>query len=158
MLLLPMEGQHMRPYSQDLRDRVLLALERGEGTTAVAKRFEVSRVWVYLVRKRLARQGKRSSLPIGGYRQSVVAPLEAELRSWIEAKPDVTLSEMCARLNAEHGVTLKAAGLWHQLDKWGLSFKKNSARKRARAAGRAAGTARVDPKAAPARRHKARVP
>lgn len=148
----------MRPYSQDLRERVLSALERGDGTTAIAKRFEVSRVWVYLVRKRLEREGKRTSLPIGGHRKSVVASLEAELRSWIEAKPDVTLAEMCERLVAEHGVTLKAAALWHQLDKWGLSFKKNTARKRARAAGRAAGTVRVDPKAAPARHHKARVP
>mgnify|MGYP001600875863 CR=1 FL=1 len=158
MLLLPMEGQHMRPYSQDLRERVLGALDRGEGTTAVAKRFEVSRVWVYLVRKRLERQGQRSSLPIGGYRKSVVAPLEAELRSWIAAQPDVTLAEMCERLKAEHGVTLKAAGLWHQLDKWGLSFKKNSTRQRARAGGRAARTERMDPKPAPTRRHKARVP
>ena len=148
----------MRPYSQDLRDRVLLALERGEGTTAVAKRFEVSRVWVYLVRKRLAREGRRSSLPIGGYRRSVVAPLETELRSWIEARPDLTLAEMCERLNVEHGVTLKAPALWHQLNKWGLTFKKNASRKRARAAGRAAGTVRVDPKTAPTRRHKARVP
>jgi transposase len=148
----------MRPYSQDLRDRVLNALERGEGPIAIAKRYEVSRVWVYLVRKRLEREDKRTSLPIGGYRKSVVASLEGEIRSWIEAKPDATLAEMCERLLAEHGVRLKASALWHQLDKWGLSFKKNSARQRARAAGRSAGTVRVDPKSAPARHRKARFP
>ena len=36
----------MNAYSQDLRDRVLRALERGERPTAIADRFEVSRVWV----------------------------------------------------------------------------------------------------------------
>jgi transposase len=147
----------MRPYSQDLRERVLSALERGDRPTAIAKRFEVSRGWVYLVRNRLKRVGKRSSLPIGGYRTSVVAPLEAVLCSWIESKPDVTLSEMCERLVAEHGVTLKAPALWHQLNKWGLSFKKNAARKRARAARRTAGAARVDSTSTRTRHHQARV-
>lgn len=37
----------MYAYSQDLRDRVLRALERGDRPTAMANRFEVSRVWVY---------------------------------------------------------------------------------------------------------------
>ena len=148
----------MRPYSQDLRERVLNALERGEGPIAIARRFEVSRVWVYLVRKRLERDNKRVSLPIGGYRKSIVASLQGEIRSWIEAKPDATLAEICERLVAEHGVRLKAPALWHQLDKWGLSFKKNPARQRARAARRAAGTVRMDPKSAPARHRKAGVP
>jgi hypothetical protein len=45
------------------------------------------------------------------------------LRCWIEEQADLTLSEMCARLSGL-GVQIKAAALWHQLDKWGLSFKK----------------------------------
>ncbi|MDR0250277.1 MAG: IS630 transposase-related protein, partial [Burkholderiales bacterium] len=36
----------MAAYSQDLRDRVLSALERGERPTEIARRFEVSRRWV----------------------------------------------------------------------------------------------------------------
>lgn len=61
----------MDAYSQDLRDRVLRALERGERPTAIAARFEVSRVWVYQVRNRLTQTGQRSSLPIGGHQQSI---------------------------------------------------------------------------------------
>lgn len=60
----------MEAYSQDLRDRVLRALERGERPTAIATRFEVSRVWVYQVQNRLMQTGQRNSLPIGGHRQS----------------------------------------------------------------------------------------
>ena len=40
----------MEAYSQDLRDRVLSALEREARPTAMADRFEVSRVLVYQVR------------------------------------------------------------------------------------------------------------
>ena len=63
----------MDAYSQDLRDRVLRALERGDRLTAIADRFEVSRVWVYQVRNRLTQTGQRGSLPIGGPRRSRLA-------------------------------------------------------------------------------------
>ncbi len=128
----------MRAYSQDLRDRVLSALARGEGPTAIAARFEVSRVWVYQVHKRFEQQGKRHALPVGGHRQSCVAPLESTIRGWIKQQPDLTLVEMCGRL-AEQAILIKPPALWHQLHKWGLSFKKNAARQRARTRGRAAG-------------------
>jgi len=39
----------MKAYSQDLRDRILGAVERGERTVDIARRYEVSRVWVYRV-------------------------------------------------------------------------------------------------------------
>ena len=43
----------MQSYLQDLRDRVLWALERGDRPTAIARRLEISRVWVYQVRARV---------------------------------------------------------------------------------------------------------
>ncbi len=141
----------MRAYSQDLRDRVLSALERGERPTDIAVRFEVSRGWVHQVRKQLQSEGRRTSLPIGGHRISVLAHLEPVLRAWIAEKPDLTLAEMCERLAKEHEIAIKAPALWHQLNKWGLSYKKNSARQRARTARRAGGTARLETKSAHAR-------
>lgn len=113
----------MAAYSQDLRDRVLNALERGDRPTDIAARFEVSRVWVYEVKNRLQKEGKRTPLPVGGYRRSRVAHLEPTLRSWLKEQADLTLVEMCERL-AKQGVQIKSPALWHQLNKWGLSFKK----------------------------------
>ncbi|MCL2523640.1 MAG: IS630 transposase-related protein [Betaproteobacteria bacterium] len=121
----------MAAYSQDLRDRVLAALARGERPSAIALRFDVSRSWVYQVRDRLHKQGQRTALPVGGYRRSRIEHLEQTLRSWIEEQADLTLAEMCDRL-AGMGVEIKIPALWHQLDKWGLSLKKNAARQRAR--------------------------
>ena len=129
----------MRAYSQDLRDRVLRALGRAERPSDISRRFEVSRMWVYEVRRRWEEQGCRSSLPMGGHRRSRIAHLEGTIRGWIESQPDLTLAELCERLQGE-GITIKSPALWHQLDRWGLSFKKNPARQRAASRGRAAGT------------------
>ena len=128
----------MQAYSQDLRDRVLRAVQRGERPTDIAARFEVSRMWVYQVANRFRCSGERGSLRIGGYRRSRVAEMEATLRGWLKAQPDLTLAEMCARLLERH-IEIKPPALWHQLNKWGLSFKKNPARQRARARRREAG-------------------
>ena len=128
----------MQSYSQDLRERVLWALDRGERPSLIARRLEVSRVWVYQVREREQKSGRRTSFQIGGHRRSRVAELESVLRAWIEAEPDLALSELSERL-ARQGVLIKPGALWHQLNKWNLTFKRNPARQRARARGRSAG-------------------
>jgi transposase len=124
----------MQADSQDLRERVLRALDRGDRPTEIARRFEVSRIGVY---------GVRTSLPIGGHRRSRLADREPVLRAWIAAEPDLTLAELQERL-AQQGVSIKIGALWHQLNQWNLTFKKNSARQRARARGRAGGATRME--------------
>ena len=130
----------MQSYSQDLRERVLWALDRGEGPSSIARRLEVSRVWVYQVRDREQKTGKRTCFQIGVHRRSRVAEMEPVLRAWIEREPDLALSELSERL-ARQGVLIKPGALWHQLNKWNLTFKKNPARQRARARRRAEGAA-----------------
>jgi transposase len=132
----------MQSYSQDLRDRVLRALARGEGPSSIAERFEVSRFYVYQVRDREQATGKRTSLQIGGHRRSRLEEAEPALRRWIAAEPGLTLEQLRERL-AGQGIVIKIGALWHQLNKWNLSFKKNPARQRARARGRAGGAARM---------------
>jgi transposase len=133
----------MQSYSQDLRDRVLRALARGEGPSAIARRFEVSRFYVYQVRDREQATGVRSSFPIGGHRRSRLEAAEPALRGWIAAEPGLTLVELQERL-ASQGMAIRIGALWHQLNKWNLTFKKNPARQRARARGRAGRTTRME--------------
>lgn len=147
----------MQAYSQDLRERVLRAIERGERPTEIARRYEVSRMWVYQVAKRLQATGERTSHQVGGYRRSRVADMQPTLLEWLRLEPDLTLAQLCERL-AGQGVQIKAAALWHQLDKWGLSFKKNAARQRARSARRAAGSPAVARPPGPSAAAKAGLP
>jgi len=146
----------MQSYSQDLRDRVLWALQRQERPSEIARRLEISRSWVYQVRERLEKLGQRSSFPIGGHRRSRVADLEPVLRAWIGADPDLSLAEISDRL-AKQGVAIKIGALWHQLDKWNLTFKKNAARQRAGSRGRATGASGMDRSPAHDERRKTRV-
>jgi len=132
----------MQAYSQDLRERVLRGLDRGDRPTEIARRFEVSRVWVYQVRDRVQQTGERGSFQIGGHRRSRLAELEPVLRAWIATEPDLTLAELQQRLR-QQGVSIKIGALWHQLNQWNLTFKKNAARQRARARGRAGSAARM---------------
>ena len=135
----------MQAYSEDLRERVLRALERGERPTDIASRFEVSRKWVHRVDKRFRQEGLRSSLPMGGHRKSRLAGWEEAIRGWLKEQADLTLAQMCERL-AERGVVIKVSALWHQLDKWGLTLKKNTARQRAVARGRTGSAAAMEGK------------
>jgi transposase len=133
----------MQAYSQDLRERILRALDRGDRPTEIAQRFEVSRIWVYHVRKRVDLTGERGSLHIGGYRRSRLAEMEGELRAWIAAEPGLTLADIQQRV-IQRGVSIKIGALWHQMDKWSLTFKRNSERQLARARERSGAAARMN--------------
>jgi hypothetical protein len=75
------------------------------------------------VQGRVQETGERSSFQIGGYRCSRLAEMESVLRARIAAKPDLTLAELQQRLT-QQGISIKIGALWHQLNKWNLTFKK----------------------------------
>ena len=133
----------MQSYSQDLRDRILRALQRRERPTDIAIRFEVSREWVYMVRNRFRKDSVRHSFQIGGHRVSRLEPFKKNIHDWIRKNADLTLAEMVDLLKKQD-VQINVPALWHQLNKWGLSYKKNSARQRARTRRRADRTQNLD--------------
>src|ERR1039458_5994002 len=87
--------EKMQSYSQDLRDRVLWAWERGERPTAIARRLEVSRVWVYQVGGREQKTGQRTGFKISGHRRLRGAGMLPGLRPGIEKEPGLSLAELC---------------------------------------------------------------
>jgi transposase len=126
----------MRPLSQDLRQRIIAAKERGAGTGEVCKRFGVSRKSVERFWNEHRRTGQCLPKKIGGYRRSRLAPHDRRLQRWIEAQPDLSLAELQQRCRDRLHVSMGITALWHRLRRLGLSFKKNDARRRARPARR----------------------
>lgn len=126
----------MRPLSQDLRQRIIAARERGDGTGEVCKRFGVSRKSVERFWNEHRRTGQCLPKKIGGYRRSSLAPHDRRLQRWIEAQPDLSLAELQKRCQDQLEVSIGITALWHRLRHLGLSFKKNDARRRARPARR----------------------
>lgn len=126
-------------YSEDLRERVLRALERGERPVEIARRFEVSRAWVYQIKERFDKYGERSARQVGGYRISKADAAKDDIFAWIAQEPDLTLEDLVTRLHERRAISMRVHALWHRLNKWGLTFKKNASRKRTKASGRARG-------------------
>ena len=129
-----------KPYSIDLRERVQGEIESGGSRRAAARRFDVSASFAVKLADRISRTGSvrpaRQGRPPGGGK---LAPYLAALLDWVEARSDITMPELAAKLKAEKDVTAHPASLSRVLLKAGLSFKKNTARHRDRTRGRAPG-------------------
>jgi len=118
-------------YSQDLRDRVIAAVE-GEGLSrrAAAHRYRVG-VATAVRWLRAVRDGRRQARPAGGDRRSRLPTHESWLFALVEAEPDLILIEIAERLLAEHGVRADAGMLSRFYTRRGISFKKKRSRQRA---------------------------
>ena len=118
-----------RAYSQDLRDRVIEAVEsEGLSRRAAARRFGVSPASAIKWLQRFHRTGQRESAGTGGHRPSKVKPERAWLLAVIAAQPDITLAALAARLLAERGVKADTGMLSRFFQSEGISFKKKVSR------------------------------
>jgi transposase len=122
----------MRPLSQDLRHRIIVARERGQGTGEVSARFGVSRKSVERFWKQHCLTGVCRPRQIGGYRRSRLEMHDRTLRRWIAGQPGLTLEELRKRCLEQLNVAIGVTALWHRLEQLGLSYKKNDSRRRAR--------------------------
>ena len=123
-----------RPLSMDLRSRVVVAVEGGQSRRSVARRFGVAPSTVIRWMEQWRRVGDVAPRPRGGDRRS--SRLEAyaeEILGLIDETPDITLAEIVEHLDKMHGVRTAQSTVWRLLDRRGLTFKKNRARKRATA-------------------------
>ncbi len=112
-------------YSEDLRARVLAAVDGGLAARAAARLFRVSVSYIYKALIRRRRTGEVSASPRRGHRPRKLSPAqEAAVAAHIEAHPDLTLAALRAWLLAEHGVRLSNGAMWSAVARLGLSFKK----------------------------------
>lgn len=120
------------PLSKDLRKRLLAAVEGGQSCRSVAKRFEVAASTVIKLVGRWRREGHADPKPMGGDRHSHRMEAHAEeILSLIDTTPDITIAEIQAHLEAAHRLKVAQSTVWRLLDRHSMTFKKNSARKRA---------------------------
>ena len=118
----------VRPYSEDLRSRVVRRVEAGHSVRDVAETFVR-----WSQRKR--QTGIVSAKPMGSRMPRSLAAQRQWILDRIEAKPDLTLRELVGELN-DRAIAASYGSVWRLLDDEGISFKKKPARVRARPAGR----------------------
>ena len=121
----------MKPYSEDLRSRVVAARQAGHSAQEIAKLFGLSKRSVERYCKQRETAGHLRPKQIGGYRRSRLAEHGATLQDWVTAQNDLTLAELQVRCRKQLRVKIGINALWHQLERLGLNFKKNAARRRA---------------------------
>jgi transposase len=125
----------VRPYSEDLRARVIAAVEEdGLSRREAARRYRVSESSAIKWVRAYKRTGRTRPQAMGGDRRSVLKPQRAWLQRLIEREPDLTLAAVAARLLAERGVKADVPMLSRFLRAQGLSFKKKPLRRRTRPA------------------------
>lgn len=110
--------------SNDLRRRVLAAVDGGMSCRRAAERFGVSASSAIRWNDRRRREGDFGPKALGGDRRSGRIEAYAELiLSLVEDKPDITLGELRARL-AEHGIAAALSTLWRFFKRHGITRKK----------------------------------
>ena len=124
----------MQTYSKDLRERIVSARDLGHSAQEIAHLFKVSKRSVERYWKQYQSTGGLEPKQRGGYRRSRLEKHDQTLRSWIKQEADLTLSQLQERIDRELGVSLGITALWHRLERLGLSYKKNAARRRAKPA------------------------
>ncbi len=113
------------PLSQDLRKRLVRAVEEGSSAREAAARFQVSASAAIKLVRRVRETGSTAPAKIGGYRRPLLDGHEALLRDLTASRPGITLVEIKAAL-AERGIEAgHISTIWNTLRRLGLSHKKS---------------------------------
>ena len=108
-------------YSMDLRERVVAAVNDGESTTEVARRFAVSRPAVREWRDRAERGELEPRKPGPKGPRKLTKKDDKLMRRLIAVKPGITAKELMPQLS----VVVVESTVCRRLKKLGLSLKKS---------------------------------
>ena len=116
----------MRPYSMDLRERVVAACDRSDGKRVeIARIFGVSTAWIRRLLQRRRETGSIAALPQNPGRKPALDDRKLErLRRIVDRQPDATLRELKERL----GVKLSDGAMIRALRVLKLTLKKSRSR------------------------------
>ena len=119
----------VRPYSLDLRERVIGALETGASCRSVAARFDLAVSTVVKWGQRYRETGTVAPGKYGGHKRHSLEPHRDLVHRLGAARPDQPVRELREAL-AEHGIELSPESIRRFLHAEGLSFKKKRVRHR----------------------------
>ena len=116
----------MKAYSQDLRERVIAAVDAGQQSqAAIAQTFGISESTLDKWVKRWRDTGSVAALPFAGGRRRTLKGCTTIIRAEVKRQPDVTLDELCERIEAQTGVSASRSMMSRELQVLALPRKKS---------------------------------
>ena len=115
----------VKPYSMDLRKRIVNAVEEGGSIRKVAKRFAVGKNLVQKLITQMRTEGNIIPGKQGGTAVSPVWQYKDQLLEIFESKTDATLKEYCELLADKTGLWVSEATMCRTFQKLNLPIKKS---------------------------------
>ncbi len=120
----------MKPYSKDLRLKILDACDRGMPRKEVSRIFGVSEPTVRRYLRLRRETGEVEPRPVPGPPAVKGRALEGRLPAQAKANPDLTLAEHCELFKEVEGVEVSTATMSRAFGRLGLPLKKSPSRPR----------------------------
>lgn len=114
-----------RAYSDDLRQRILRAVDQGHHQTEIAAAFQVSLATIGRYLKQRRETGHLVVKPIPGRPPKQRAALEAALPAQLAAHDDATAEQHCQLWAAAHGQPVSIATMRRAIRRLGWTRKKS---------------------------------
>jgi transposase len=117
----------MKPYSDDLRLRIIETIQENELTQPeIARQFSVSLPFVEKLWHRFRTTGNYKAKPHAGGVKRFLQDDEELLREIVRTEPDLTLADICERVSKETGKrAVRTATMCVELQRLKLPLKKS---------------------------------
>ena len=120
-----------KPYSSDLRERVIEVIEAGHTQSEAAAMLKVCLRTVNDYVKRWRTTGSVDPDKFGGHKKHKLAEHAEKVKTLIKAEPDQTVAELQAKLEAAK-IKASASAINRFLKVSKITYKKNALRRRAK--------------------------
>lgn len=114
----------MRAYSDDLRQRILRAVDQGHRQVEIAAAFQVSLATIGRYLKQRRETGRLAVKPMPGRPSKKGTALEAALSAQLAAHDDATAEQHCQLWAATHGQQVSIATMRRAIRRLGWTRKK----------------------------------
>ncbi len=115
----------MKAYSQDLRERAIAAFEAGKTQAEVAAQYQIHKSTLEKWWYRWRDTGSCAALPPAAGPKRTLQAAESFLRAEVKKQPDVTLEELCERVQEAKGLKASPSMMCRELQILNLPRKKS---------------------------------
>lgn len=116
----------MKPYSTDLRPRVVEALQDGQTQPAVARRFALSLSSVQCYAQKWRHKEDLAPRPVPGRARLLTPAQQQELGTLVQERTNWTLQSLTQAWQQYSGQTISVATLHRCLQRGGYSYEKRA--------------------------------